>query len=190
MTVESYIPVLSVAAVYFARMVELRTKRATIPGVVAERSTLRMFLACGTVMLAGSLVEYFLRGGRWNPWLFGIGWGLALASFWIRRQAIKALGKFWSLHVEIRAGHEFVRTGPFRWVRHPAYLSMVLELVSVAFTLSVWGVPLVVLTAFFAVLFRRIQLEERALVSEFGQRYSDYRRSTPAIIPWRLRIRE
>lgn len=38
---------------------------------------------------------------------------MAVASFALRRAAIRALGRFWSLHVEMREGHEFVTTGPF-----------------------------------------------------------------------------
>ncbi|NDJ15643.1 MAG: hypothetical protein EBY17_31475, partial [Acidobacteriia bacterium] len=40
------------------------------------------------------------------------------------------------LHVEIRETHQFVRTGPFRWMRHPTYFSMILELLSAAFILQ------------------------------------------------------
>ena len=60
---------------------------------------------------------------------------MAVFSFWLRARAIAALGRFWSLHVEIRENHEFVKTGPFRWMRHPVYFSMILELASICLIL-------------------------------------------------------
>ena len=120
----------SVLGIYFARMAELRTKRDTIPGPVRETRTLRWFVLIGTLMLLGGLGEFFWKRPGWSPATFALGWVCALASIGIRRRAIAALGKFWSLHVEIRESHEFVRTGPFRWMRHPTYFSMTLELLA------------------------------------------------------------
>ncbi len=122
------LPIASVVLIYLVRLVELGTRRDTISGPIRERLTLRLFMLAGTVMVAGSVVEFFVRQMSLNGWTFIAGWICALASLVIRRKAIAALGKFWSLHVEIRENHQFVRTGPFRWVRHPTYFSMILEL--------------------------------------------------------------
>jgi protein-S-isoprenylcysteine O-methyltransferase len=171
--------------IYFARMVELRTKRDTIAGEVRETRTLTWFVATGTLMLVGALVEFFWRQPDWNTTTFALGWACGLASFGIRRRAIAALGKFWSLHVEIRETHQFVRTGPFRWMRHPTYFSMILELLAAALILQA-PVTLVVVTLLFVpAMLERVRLEESALMEKFGDAYRAYQRSTPAVIPWK-----
>src|SRR5205814_507751 len=104
-------------------------------------------------------------------------------SFWLRRRAIAALGRFWSLHVEIRENHEFVQTGPFRWMRHPAYLSMILELVSLCLVLNAPASMLIILFLFAPLLIVRIRIEEAALVQKFGNAYSEYQKTTAALFP-------
>lgn len=180
---------LSVVAVYTARLLELNAKRETIRGEVRENLTLRLFMLVGTATFTASIIEYLLRGAGGPNWpLFALGWVCALSSFWIRSQAISALGRFWSLHVEIRDNHEFVRTGPFRFVRHPAYFSMVLELAALALICgALWTLAIVPLV-FIPALRLRIRIEEEALVEKFGAAYLEYRRSTPALFPspWRI----
>ena len=181
----SWLPVLSVLGIYLARIVELRAKRDTIPGQVRETRTLTWFVVTGTLMLVGALGEFLWRKPEWNTMTFVLGWSCGLVSFGIRRSAIAALGKFWSLHVEIRDSHVFVRGGPFRWMRHPTYFSMILELLSAAFILQA-PVALAVVTLFFVpALVERVRIEETALVEKFGEAYRAYQQSTPAVIPWK-----
>jgi protein-S-isoprenylcysteine O-methyltransferase Ste14 len=78
----------------------------------------------------------------------------------------------------------FVVSGPYRWVRHPLYFS-VLVLIWTALDLTadrllfnlLWTAWIVVGT----------WLEERNLVHEFGDVYRDYQRSVPMLLPWRGR---
>jgi len=181
-----HLPLVSVVIIYSARLVELKTKRDTVRGPVLETRTLQLFLLSGTLMLALGLVENFWRkpGLSWLP--FAIGWLCALGSIWLRRRAIAALGKFWSLHVEIRAEHQFVRTGPFRWVRHPTYLSMILELLSAALIFQTPLALAVVGALFIPVLIARVRLEEAALIEKFGDTYREYQRTTAAVFPCKL----
>jgi protein-S-isoprenylcysteine O-methyltransferase Ste14 len=180
-----WLPVISVGAVYLVRMQELKTKRDTVAGPVAETLTFRLFMLAGTLMLVGSLAEYFWRGERLRWATFLAGWACAVASFAIRRRAIAALGKFWSLHVEIRDNHQFVQSGPFRWVRHPTYFSMILELLVGGLMLNAWYSLAVVSLLFVPTLLLRIKLEETALVDKFGDAYRAYQSSTPALLPYK-----
>jgi len=179
------VPIFSVLLIYFARIAELKTVRDTTPGEVREHLTLKLFVAIGTLMVVASIAEYLLHAPSINPFLFLGGWACAVASFSLRRSAIKALGKMWSLHVEIREGHQLVLGGPYRWVRHPAYLSMVLELLAFSLLLESLAVSIVLFPVFFAVLAFRIRIEERALVNKVAG-YAQYRQSTPAIFPYKV----
>jgi protein-S-isoprenylcysteine O-methyltransferase Ste14 len=180
------VPIASVLLVFALRMIEVGTRRDTIAGPVRENLTFRLFLFIGVFMLIGSIAEFLLLHRTNFSWaLFAAGWICALASFWIRRSAIAALGKFWSLHVEIRENHEFVRTGPFRWMRHPTYFSMILELLAVGLTLNAFFMLLIIPLVFFPALLLRLKIEEAALVEKFGEAYRQYQQKTPALFPTR-----
>lgn len=178
----------SVLAIYVARVLELKANRNTIRGQIRENLTLKLFLFVGTFALLGSITELLVTKRALNWPLFILGWVLALASFWVRKQAIAALGRFWSLHIEIRENHEFVQSGVFRFVRHPAYFSMILELTALAVICHAWITLLIIPLFFIPALRMRIRLEEAALVEKFGERYVEYQRSTPALLPaiWRI----
>ena len=180
------LPVASVVGIYVMRLAELKADRDTIPGVVKETLTLRLFMLAGTLMVVGSITEFFVRGLSLAFWSFALGWICALGSFAVRRRAIAALGQFWSLHVEIRENHEFVQGGPFRFVRHPTYFSMILELLGLGLLLNAVYTPIGVALIFIPTLVARVRIEETALVQTFGDAYRAYQRSTPALIPYRF----
>jgi len=78
-----------------------------------------------------------------------------------------------------------VKEGPFRWVRHPAYTSMILEIVSIALILESWWMGLAALAALLPALALRIRIEEKALIEKFGESYLEFKRTTPALIPYK-----
>jgi isoprenylcysteine carboxyl methyltransferase (ICMT) family protein YpbQ len=177
------LPIISVILIVALRLKEMGTRRDLIPGKIYERTTFRLLLSTGTMIAIASIIEFcLLRHWIWWP-SFVAGWVCGIASFAIRRRAIAALGRFWSLHVEIRQEHEFVHHGPFRVVRHPAYSSMVLELLALTFISQAWFTMLAIPLLYGPVLRRRIRLEETALTAKFGEVYAEYRRTTPALIP-------
>jgi isoprenylcysteine carboxyl methyltransferase (ICMT) family protein YpbQ len=180
-----WLPIVAVVAIYGLRLFELSRKRNTIPGIVREHLTLRLFFLAGTIIFLGSVIEYLLRGKELSWPLFVLGIALAIISFWLRRKAIAALGKFWSLHVEIREQHQFVQHGPFRYLRHPTYLSMILELVALALICRAFITLLAIPVLFLPVLAVRLHVEESALTEKFGETYRHYQQTTPALFPWK-----
>jgi len=186
--IDYYLPIAAAAAVYFVRIAEVNRKRDTVAGKVQENLTLRLFVLIGTIMTFGSIAEYILSGVRYTlfNWLaLGAGLVCAVISFKLRWAAIAALGKFWSLHVEIRDNHEFVQSGPFRFIRHPVYFSMVLELAAFGLICSAWWMLAVIPLAFIPALIMRLRLEEPALVDKFGEAYREYQRRVPMLIPYK-----
>jgi protein-S-isoprenylcysteine O-methyltransferase Ste14 len=96
------------------------------------------------------------------------------------------LGVNWSIEARTRTDHELIREGPYAHVRHPIYLGMLLFLLGLAVAVGHWVELVVAVPVFLAGTSIRTKLEERLLEEQFGQKFTEYARSTPALLP-RLR---
>jgi protein-S-isoprenylcysteine O-methyltransferase Ste14 len=108
---------------------------------------------------------------------------LAIAGAGIVHRSRAALGAAWSLAP--RADHEvgLVTTGPYRHVRHPIYLGLSLLALGQAITFANWPALAVVLLAIVPTFAWRAHAEEKLLRATFDERFEEYRRRTPLIIP-------
>lgn len=82
------------------------------------------------------------------------------------------------------ADHRLVRSGPYALVRNPIYLSMLLVLCAIAVVVTPWQLFLAAVASFVIGTEIRVRAEERLLASHFGEEFKDYKRSTPAYIPF------
>ena len=89
-----------------------------------------------------------------------------------------------SFGVELYRDHRLVTTGPYRWVRHPMYLGLLLSGLGGLLVYRRWALVFVLATLPGAAV--KAGLEERLLAEEFGARWEEYPRRVPAWIP-RLR---
>jgi len=130
------------------------------------------------------------------PWLDrrllppGAGWvvlGLALqvGFFGLAISARRTLGRNWSGAITQKVDHELIRSGPYRFVRHPIYTAIIGMFLGAALVSGDVHAFLAVAVIVAAYL-RKIRLEERNLAQVFGPRYDEYRRTTRALIPWVL----
>lgn len=85
--------------------------------------------------------------------------GAMLLRFW----TIDTLGERWCTRVIVVPGLPAVSGGPFRFVRHPNYLAVVVEMAAIPLVHNAWLTALVYSAANAAVLAVRIRAEERAL---------------------------
>jgi protein-S-isoprenylcysteine O-methyltransferase Ste14 len=110
--------------------------------------------------------------------------GLALFALGgvLRIWPMFVLGERFSGLVAIQPGHALVTGGPYRYVRHPSYLGMMLGLAGWALLFrSAVGLAAVALAL--VVLAARIEDEETLLASHFGDAYAEYRRRTWRLVP-------
>jgi protein-S-isoprenylcysteine O-methyltransferase Ste14 len=115
--------------------------------------------------------------------LVPVGLAVHVLSFALAIAARRALGRNWSGEISQKADHELVRSGAYRFVRHPIYSAMLGMFLGTALVFgdlhAFVGVALIV-----GAYVRKTRLEERNLADVFGARYDEYRRTTPALIPW------
>jgi protein-S-isoprenylcysteine O-methyltransferase Ste14 len=113
-----------------------------------------------------------------------IGVAVAWAGIVLRLWAIGTLGKFFNTRVVVRPEHRLIESGPYQYLRHPAYTGVVTTLFGFGIAIGNW-ISLLTLLAFGCLPFiLRIVVEERALAGHFGQTYAEYRRRTWRLIPF------
>ncbi|MBF0332182.1 MAG: hypothetical protein HQL40_00870 [Alphaproteobacteria bacterium] len=84
---------------------------------------------------------------------------LLAARLWI----IHSLGPFWTTRIITVPGLPLVRRGPYRWLRHPNYLIVALEIAVLPLAFGAWRVALVFSLLNAALLAWRIRIEDAAL---------------------------
>ena len=163
----------------------LRTK----PTRVSEGTSSRLSYM---VPVVAAYVLMFTRhaGNAWlqlqllpdNLWVQALGIAITVAGLAFAVWARIYLGANWSSSVTVKVGHELVRNGPYRWVRHPIYSGLVLAMLGTAVAnRQVRGMIAVLLT--FVGFTIKSRIEERAMVMTFGPQYEEYSRNTGGILP-------
>jgi protein-S-isoprenylcysteine O-methyltransferase len=122
-----------------------------------------------------------LPGGR-RP-VYGVGLGLLVCGIALRQWAIRVLGRHFRRRVTIQAGHEVVRRGPYRVLRHPAYAGSLVAVVGIGVAFASWPALAVCVVPITTAVVHRIRIEEAALEGALGDAYRDYERSTSRLIP-------
>lgn len=119
-----------------------------------------------------------------QPWAAGLGVAIAVAALVVFRLTHKALGRNWSVSLDVREGHRLVETGIYRHVRHPMYTAFWLWAVAQALLLPNWVAGLSGLVGFGTLYAFRIRQEERLMLDTFGEHYRAYSGRTARLIPW------
>jgi methyltransferase len=96
----------------------------------------------------------------WPLWL-----ALFLAAQALRIAAIRALGPYWNVRIWVVQGMERVRRGPYRWLAHPNYLAVAIELLAGPLLFGAWRTALLVSAANLALLRVRLRAEDAALAA-------------------------
>jgi methyltransferase len=138
-------------------------------GVESGRGHFPAMVALHTGLLVACVAEAVLADRPFLPWL---GWPmlvLVLASQGLRWWCIATLGPRWNTRVIVVPDLPLVTRGPYRWLRHPNYVAVVVEGVALPLVHTCW-VTAVAFTLLNAVLLLRFRIpaEERALALATG----------------------
>jgi protein-S-isoprenylcysteine O-methyltransferase Ste14 len=107
----------------------------------------------------------------------------AIGSVWLITNAVKTLGKEWSLTARLVEGHKLATTGPYAYVRHPIYTGMLGMLIATGLAISLWMALIVAFLVYFIGTIIRVRSEEKLLRGAFGEQFENYAQHVPAIVP-------
>ena len=106
------------------------------------------------------------------------------AGIIFRGYSVWTLGRYFTVTVEIKESHRIIKTGPYAYIRHPAYTGSILSLLGMQIgARSLIGlftvIPIIILMYGY-----RINMEEKALLDSLGKEYADYKKRTKKLVPF------
>jgi methyltransferase len=105
--------------------------------------------------------------------------GVALAAQALRWWVAATLGRRWNTRIIVVPGSEPVTTGPYRFMRHPNYLAVMLEAAAVPLIHGAWISAFAFLAANAALLSVRVPAEERAMGEGYSRTFAGLPRFHP-----------
>lgn len=112
-----------------------------------------------------------------------LGLAAAIAALAMFVATHRALGRNWSVSLDVRKDHRLITEGIYRQVRHPMYTAFWLWAVAQALLLPNWIAGLSGLVGFGILYFLRVGQEEQLMVATFGEDYRAYMTRTKRLIP-------
>jgi protein-S-isoprenylcysteine O-methyltransferase Ste14 len=144
------------------------------------------------VILPGFLVTFFASPLEWlflpailprTIWMQIIGVIFILMSLGLRIWVRRTIRNQYTGHLEIQKDQTLVKSGPYRYVRHPGYTGFLLMTLGVAIGYSsligLIAIPILLLPG----LAYRMRIEEKLLIAQFGDEYKSYSSQTKKLIP-------
>jgi protein-S-isoprenylcysteine O-methyltransferase Ste14 len=122
----------------------------------------------------------------YSAWMGWLGVAITAIGFCFTFWARFTLGSNWSGSVTIKMDHKLIRSGPYRWVRHPIYTGMIVALAGTALACDQRRAIASVLLLWISFTIKRLK-EEQFMRQIFGSQYIEYSRTTGAIFPNPLR---
>lgn len=158
-------------AVAALRIVELRISRRHQERMVSRGAEkindprFRWMVLVHTCVLLGAAVEVVFLRRPFLPWLAAIAFAVFLAANAVRWWVIRTLGEHWNVQVVDSTRLGVVASGPFRYIRHPNYVAVFIEMLALPLIHTAWITAVAGSAAHVVVLSQRLATEERVLLA-------------------------
>jgi len=176
-----------VALVGLERLVELRLSRRNAAvalsrgGIELGRGHFTLMALLHAAFLPSCVMEVWALHRPFVPSLFLVMLILELLAQGLRYWVIHTLGWRWNVRVIVVPGEPVVASGPYRFMRHPNYLAVVVEGLALPLMHGAYLTALGFTLLNAAILWKRIRTEERALRThcDYEHRLGDRWRLVP-----------
>lgn len=165
-----------------ARLVETFRKRDKLAGQVVASYTLHLLVAAHGAVFLVALHDLRNPQEQLSATNF-IGVLSVVVAAIGRYYAIKALGPYHSIQIEIRQNHPVISHGLYWFIRNPYYVSNAVEVVAFPLMVNSFIGAVIAILLYWPCLYLRIVLEERALLEAIKEPFSDYMRRVPRFVP-------
>ncbi len=130
------------------------------------------------------VIRIFGIGNYVNIALQTSGIFIQIVGLVVRVWSLQTLGRFYTGQLTITDNHRVITSGPYRYIRHPGYLSVLIQ--SIGFGLVTGSIVCmgIIILLYFCVYAYRIHVEEKMLIDHFGEEYRMYSKRTSRVIPF------
>lgn len=151
----------------------------------AEKIRLLISLAgLGIIPLLYIITNFWGFAKRdFSPVMAWLGLSTAAAALLMFHHTHEALGRNWSVSLQMRESHTLVTHGVYARIRHPMYTAFWLWAIAQALLLPNWIAALSGLIGFGTLYFLRVGPEEQLMIDRFGDQYRDYMKRTGRLLP-------
>jgi protein-S-isoprenylcysteine O-methyltransferase Ste14 len=118
-----------------------------------------------------------------SPALAWLGLLFAIVSLVMFQLTHRALGRNWSVSLDVRVDHRLITDGIYQQVRHPMYSAFWLWALAQALLLPNWVAGLSGVVGFGILFFGRVSREEQIMLDTFGDSYLEYMARTSRVLP-------
>ena len=163
----------------------LWVKSAKIAEPISGRLLYTLVMCTGLFLLFSRRADVWVLKQRFiadAPWVAIAGVVLTFAGAALAIWARFILRANWSAMVTRKVGHELVRSGPYRVVRHPIYSGLLLAVIGTALVVGEWRAVLAVPFVLGSESLKA-RREEEFMLAEFGDAYRQYRGETGFLVP-------
>ena len=115
----------------------------------------------------------------WLRW-FGFALGLVSITFWTWTQI--TLDTQWSAQLQLVKNHHLLTTGPYTYIRHPLYTSLLVWCIALSLLTANWIFVAITVLSITGLLYR-IPKEEQMMLDAFGNEYKIYIQRTGRFLP-------
>jgi protein-S-isoprenylcysteine O-methyltransferase Ste14 len=151
----------------------------------SDKLSILLILIASSVSVCSSVVEwaYFTPDKSQINSVTVIGFIFLLIGICFRVWSINVLGKNFTATVKITREHELIKTGPYKFIRHPSYLGAFVAIIGCPVFLNNTYTIFISCIAMMVAYYFRINVEEKTLSNHFGKYYEDYKKDTYRLLP-------
>ncbi len=143
------------------------------------------------LVIGGSVGAAFLLGRQPGTVLplsvhlrLAVALGFLAGGLALRWVAILTLGRFFTVDVAVHRQHHLVRSGLYRYMRHPSYTGLLAAFLGLGIYIGTWLSVGLIMVPITVAIFYRIGREEAVLRALFGEEYETYAAHTRRLLPW------
>jgi len=180
-------PLLIISTVWvFSEIILSRMMRAKNSKRDFDKSSLKiLWITIAVSITAGILLRRtnFAITDQYITLIYYSGITFICLGLILRWTAIITLKKSFTVNVSVSESQKIVRSGIYKYIRHPAYSGILLSFFGLGISFNNYMTLTVIFIPIVISFLNRIRVEEKVLSEAFGRQYTDYIQRTRRLIP-------